>query len=132
MTTSPEIKGISTELGLHPLEPLSVEEIRTAVAIVRTSRHLGSHFRFPTVVLNEPPKDVVVNYTPGHPIEREAFLILLDNDTGTTYEAIVSLNQGTVTSWQEIPGVQPNIMADELAECEAAVKANPEFQALLR
>jgi primary-amine oxidase len=132
MTTSPEIKGISTELGLHPLEPLSVEEIRTAVAIVRTSRHLGSHFRFPTVVLNEPPKDVVVNYTPGHPIEREAFLILLDNDTGTTYEAIVSLNQGTVTSWQEIPGVQPNIMADELAECEAAVKANPEFQKILR
>jgi primary-amine oxidase len=75
---------------------------------------------------------VVVNYTPGHPIEREAFLILLDNDTGTTYEAIVSLNQGTVTSWQEIPGVQPNIMADELAECEAAVKANPEFQKILR
>ncbi len=132
MTASPEIKGISTELGLHPLEPLSVEEIRTAVAIVRTSRHLGSHFRFPTVVLNEPPKDVVVNYTPGHPIEREAFLILLDNDTGTTYEAIVSLNQGTVTSWQEIPGVQPNIMADELAECEAAVKANPEFQKILQ
>lgn len=65
MTDSPEIKCNSTQLGLHPLEPLSVEEVKTVVAIVQNSRHLGSQFRFPTAVLNEPPKDVVLKLTPG-------------------------------------------------------------------
>jgi Cu2+-containing amine oxidase len=37
-----------------------------------------------------------------------------------------------MSSWQAIPGVRPNIVADKIAESEAAVKANPEFQALLR
>lgn len=60
MAVSPEIKG-TTQLGVHPLEPLSVEEIKAAVAIVKASRRLGSQFRFPTVVLNEPPKDVELN-----------------------------------------------------------------------
>jgi Cu2+-containing amine oxidase len=36
-----------------------------------------------------------------------------------------------MSSWQAIPGVRPNIVADEIAESEAAV-TNPEFQALLR
>jgi Cu2+-containing amine oxidase len=126
MATFPDIKSTFTHPGLHPLEPLSVEEIQAAVAIAKTSRQLGSQFRFPTVVLNEPPKPVVLNFKPGDRIHREAFLILLDNATGATYEAIVSLNEGIVTSWKQIPGVQPNIMADELAECEAAVKAHPE------
>jgi len=132
MTISQSCKPSSTQPILHPLEPLSVEEIIAVVAIVRASYPVGSQFRFPTVVLNEPPKEVVLNFKEGDPIEREAFLILLDNATGTTYEAVVSLNQGSVTSWQAIPGVQPNIMADELAECEAAVKAHPDFQAVLK
>lgn len=122
---------ISSSLVLHPLEPLSVEEIKIAVATVRADRNLNKH-RFPTVVLKEPPKEIVLNFTPGDPISREAFLILLDNETGKTYEAVVNLGSSTITSWQHIPNVQPNIMADELAECEAAVKANPEFQEILR
>lgn len=122
---------ISSSLVLHPLEPLSVEEIKIAVATVRADRNLNKH-RFPTVVLKEPPKEIVLNFTPGDPISREAFLILLDNETGKTYEAVVNLGSSTITSWQHIPNVQPNIMADELAQCEAAVKANPEFQEILR
>ena len=37
-----------------------------------------------------------------------------------------------VLSWEQIPGVQPRVMFDEFAECEAAVQAHPEFQAALR
>jgi primary-amine oxidase len=132
MTISQSCKPSSTQPILHPLEPLSVEEITAAVGYRPCLLPCRFQFRFPTVVLNEPPKEVVLNFKEGDPIEREAFLILLDNATGTTYEAVVSLNQGTVTSWQAIPGVQPNIMADELAECEAAVKAHPDFQAVLK
>ena len=116
----------------HPLDPLTVEEIAAATTITRTQYSLGKQFRFPIVVLNEPPKNVVLNFQLGDPITREAFLILLDNATGKTYEAIVSLTQETVTSWKYIPDVQPRIMADEVVECEAVIKANPEFQSALK
>ena len=131
MTISPSIAPSNTQPALHPLEPLTAEEVQMAVATVRSERHLSSQFRFTSVTLNEPPKDAVLSFKLGDPVPREVFLVLLDNETGNTYEAIVDLNQRTVRSWQHIPDVQPNIMADELAECEIAVKAHPEFQAAL-
>ena len=114
----------------HPLEPLSVEEITAATAIAR-QHNVGQQLRFPIVVLNEPSKSIVLNFQQG-PIEREAFLVLLDNATGNTYEAVVSLIQEKVVSWKHVPDVQPRIMADEVFECEAVVKANPQFQAALK
>lgn len=132
MTTSQKLSNATANLSpIHPLEPLTVEEVGLAVTIVRSERELSNQFRFPTVVLNEPPKQVVLNFQTGDPVNREAFLILLDNTTGATYEAIVSLTEAKVTSWKHIPSVQPNIMPDELGECEAAVKAHPEFRAVL-
>lgn len=133
MTTTHERPELTTAVEiLHPLEPLNAEEITTAVSIVRNDRALSQYFRFACVTLNEPSKDIVLNFKPGDKIEREAFIVLLDNETGMTYEAIVSLTQEKVTSWQHIPGVQPPIMLDEFIECENAVKACPEFQEALR
>jgi primary-amine oxidase len=116
----------------HPLEPLTAEEITAAVRIARTERNLSERVRFGSVRLNEPPKELVLNFKPGDPIAREAFLILLDNADGMTYEAVVSLTTGKVVSWRPIPGVQPSIMIDEFFECERTVKAHPDFQAALR
>lgn len=115
----------------HPLEPLTAAEIAAAVTIVRTQRQVGASFRFPCVTLKEPPKSAVLRHQKGDSIHREAFLILLDNSTGNTYEAIVSLSENQVVSWEQIPNVQPNVMADEIAECEQVVKAHPEFRSLL-
>jgi primary-amine oxidase len=115
----------------HPLEPLTAAEVAAAVAIARTSQSLGNSFRFPCVTLHEPPKSVVLGFKAGDRILREAFLILLDNATGNTYEAVISLTEKSIVSWKHIPNVQPNIMADELVECEAAVKAHPDFLAAL-
>ncbi|MEA5466837.1 primary-amine oxidase [Leptothoe sp. PORK10 BA2] len=122
---------MQTPLIQHPLEPLTSQEISAAVEIVRTQKSVGEQFRFPCVTLNEPPKSVVLAFQLGDSVPREAFMILLDNATGKTYEAVVSLTQGVVVSWQHIPGVQPNIMADELAECEIVVKDHPDFRAAI-
>lgn len=120
---------------LHPLEPLTAEEIARAVQIVQAKNvehHLSGHVRFVSVNLNEPPKDVVLHFQPGNPVDREAFIILLDNADGKAYEVIVSLSEGRVVTWQHIPDVQPSIMGDEFFECEQLLKSNPEFQAALR
>ena len=111
----------------HPLDPLSPDEIVEAAAILKSERGLGSETRFETVTLNEPPKDAVLSYKAGDPFDREAFFIVFDNRTSETHEAIVSLTSGEVVSWKHIPGVQPRITLDEFSECEAAVKADPDF-----
>ena len=120
----------------HPLDPLTVEEIVEAASILKahlkTQHQLGDRVRFETIVLQEPDKDTALNFQPGDSIERNAFLVILDNDAAATYEAIVSLNERRVTSWQHVPGVQPRIMFDEFSECEATVKADPQFQAALK
>src|SRR5205807_1238319 len=107
---------------LHPLEPLTAGEITAAVHIVRTERNLHERVRFASVTLHEPPKEVVLNFKQGDPVTRAAFIILLDNTDGATYEAVVSVTEGKVTSWRHIPGAQPSIMLDEFFECEQAVK----------
>ncbi|MEW9668502.1 primary-amine oxidase [Ammoniphilus sp. 3BR4] len=115
----------------HPLEPLTVAEIQEAVSIIREKKNLGPKVRFAQVTLNEPLKEVVLNFKKGDPIDREAFIILLDNATGFTYEAVVSITNGEVTSYEYIPDVQPSFMLDEFEECERVVKENPEYQAAL-
>lgn len=133
MTTTCETPtSLNPQAGaLHPLEPLTAAEINQAVSLLRQQKNVGDGFRFPSVTLHEPPKALVQAYQPGDRFEREVAVILLDNATGQTYEAIVSLTQGQVIFWRQVPGVQPNIMADELVECEAVVKAHPDFHAAL-
>ena len=116
----------------HPLDPLTPQEIETAVAILRAGQSLGGRVRFESVELKEPPKESVLSRNGHEPPEREAFIILLDNDTGDTYEAAVSLDESKVKSWTHVPGVQPRLMMDEFFDCENAVKASPDFQAALR
>ena len=118
-------------MARHPLDPLTAAEIEEAVAILKSKRQLGPRIRFETVVLKEPDKAVVQNFSEGDVIGREAFLVVLDNAEEATYEAVVSLNDRKVTSWKHVPGVQPRIMFDEFSECEAVVKADPGFRAAL-
>ena len=124
-------KTASTQ-AQHPLNPLEADEITEAVSILKAQREIGPRVRFETVVLSEPPKEVALSHKTGDPITREAFIVTLDNDTASTYEGVVSLTEGKVKSWKHVPDVQPRVMLDEFYECEAAVKANPEFQAALK
>ena len=127
----PLVQSLKVDSVSHPLEPLTPDEISAAVATVRSEKSLSEHVRFATVVLKEPPKATVLGFAPGDSIQREAFIILLDSATAKTYEAVISLGERTVKSWQHIPNVQPPIMLDEFVACEEAVKANPDFQAAI-
>jgi len=117
----------------HPLEPLTAREIELAVAILKQERSLTMLQRFVTVTLQEPPKEKVLAFRPGDPIEREAFAVILDNAEERTYEAVVSLAERKLKSWTYVPGVQPSVMLDEFMECEEIVKSDPGFlEALAR
>ncbi len=84
------------------------------------------------ITLHEPDKKIVLGYRPGDAVERAAFVVLLDGATGKTWEAVVSLSQGRVMSWEHVPGVQPAIVLDEFSECAAAARADPRWQEAMR
>ena len=116
----------------HPLEPLGAEELRAAVAVVRREQGLDARALFEQVVLREPDKAAVRAHAQGRDVPREAFVVVLDRTAGRTYEGVVSLGEKRLVSWRHVPGVQPWIMDEEMAEIARLVKADPEFRAGLR
>ena len=118
--------------ALHPLDPLTPQEIERTVEILRQGARLGPRVRFVKVELREPPKAVVLGYRDRMPFEREAFACVLDAATAQTYEAVVSLTRGEVSSYLHIPGVQPSLMIAEWLACEVLLRNDPDFQAALR
>ncbi|QBD76163.1 primary-amine oxidase [Ktedonosporobacter rubrisoli] len=129
---STQVKG-SPAVITHPLEPLTPEEIRTAVAMVKAERSLSELVRFVSVALYEPSKQEVQAFREGDPVVRRAFMVLLDKseETSATYEVIVNISEGKIESWKHISGVQPSIMPEEFLACEQAVKEHPDFLAAL-
>ena len=95
--TESKVNTATLTSARHPLDPLTPEEIAEAAAILKTQRDLGARVRFETIVLQEPAKETVLNFRTGNPIQREAFIVILDNDAGATYEAVVNLNQRKVS-----------------------------------
>jgi primary-amine oxidase len=110
-----------------PSNPSPPNEIAAAVAILRDEKSLGARPALPPSPSTNLLKRRCCGFKPGDNITREAFAVILDNATAQTYEAVVSLTEGTVIAWKHIPGVQPPIMLDEFIECENAVKACPAF-----
>ena len=113
---------------MHPLEPLTADEIRLAVSILRDTGKVTPTTRFISVSLKEPPK---ANVHAGKETHRVAFAVLFDNATNSCFETAACLFHKKVISWKHVPGVQPTMTADEMIECERAVLESPEFQAAL-
>jgi primary-amine oxidase len=80
---------------MHPLEPLSAEEIGGAIAVARRQRELADSVRFVSVMLREPGKDAVRDWREGAPVERVAELVLLDPAREATFESLVSIGAGS-------------------------------------
>jgi primary-amine oxidase len=114
----------------HPLDPLSAAELEAAVACVRRTRELAGVVRFVSVELRDPAKAQLAAWRAGKPPPpREAALVVLAD--GLTHEAVVDLGADALVAWDHVPGVHAAVTADEYAEAELAVKADPGFRAAL-
>src|ERR1700722_3493443 len=68
-------------MSVHPLDPLSAEEILRASTVLREAKQLGAEWRFAIVHLQEPEKAVVLKYQPGESFDRCAFLMVFEYTT---------------------------------------------------
>ena len=118
----------------HPLDPLSADEIRQAAAILRRDQTIGDTWRFASIELREPAKDALAQLEAGgQPGAREAIVVCWDRADGLAHRATVSLTGDKVTTWEDLPGQQPNMTVDEWHECDEMLRAHPELtQALAR
>jgi primary-amine oxidase len=112
----------------HPLDPLTAEQIRRVAAILRRDRDLGESWRFASIELREPAKDVLTALESGLTVlgsGREAVAVGWDRSDGQAYRAVVSLTGDAVTSWEHLPGQQPNMTVDEWHECDQLLRSHP-------
>jgi primary-amine oxidase len=116
----------------HPLEPLTAEEVRLAVSLLKDAGRVTPTTRFVSVSLKEPPKALVLGGADPATIDRQAFAVLFDNAANACHEATLSLTARRLLAWKHVPGVQPTMTIDEQVECEQAVLASPEFKAALK
>jgi primary-amine oxidase len=121
VTNSAQPSGTGPE---HPLDPLTAEQIRQVAQIVRRDRELGDSWRFASIELAEPSKDALAA---GQVTSREAIAVGWDRADGQAYRARVSLTADAVTSWQHLPGQQPNMTTDEWHECDQLLRVHPEM-----
>jgi primary-amine oxidase len=116
---------IVTNSPAHPLDPLTAEEIRQAAAILRRDSAVGvvgSGWRFASIDLKEPGKAALAA---GEATGRDAIVVCWDRADGQAYRAVVSLAGDAVTSWEHLPGQQPNMTVDEWHECDQVLRADP-------
>jgi primary-amine oxidase len=113
---------IVTSAPEHPLDPLTAEEIRQAAAILRRDRGVGAGWRFASIDLREPAKDVLAA---GAVAGRETTVVCWDRSDGRAFRAVVSLTDDAVTAWEDLPGQQPNMTVDEWHECDVMLRAHP-------
>jgi primary-amine oxidase len=109
----------------HPLDPLSGAEIRQAAAIARRDRKIGDTWRFASIELKEPAKADLPALEAQSEAGREALVVCWDRADGQAYRATVSLTGDKVTSWEHLPGQQPNMTVDEWHECDEMLRADP-------
>ena len=115
----------------HPLDPLTADEFRATAAVLRRDKGVDERWRFASIELREPAKDVVRCFAAGDPIRREARVTCWSRDEGTTYKALVSLTDDAVLSWEAVPGEQANMTLDEWHEAHEALIVHPDVVAAL-
>ncbi|MGH9097983.1 MAG: primary-amine oxidase, partial [Acidimicrobiales bacterium] len=116
----------------HPLEPLTAEEIRTAVRTVRDSGRIADVARFATITLEDPPKARLASFRPADPVERRVRLVIVPGPEATVIEAVVSFPATEIVSWVVRSDVRPALLFEDSIRAINALKADPGWQQAMR
>ena len=121
----------ATQIVGHPMDPLAAEEYSAVVRALTDGDYVDGAALYPLITLEEPPKEDVLQWSPGDPIPRLAFAIVKQGPE--TFEAIVDTIGGKVLSWKQVEDVQPGLLPTvEWSLVQAIVRGDQEWQAAAR
>lgn len=115
----------SPERCIHPLEPLSKEEIGKAAKIVKEKEQVA--VRFEMVELKEPSKDFVRTFQVGDDIPRFATVSVYKLKQIGVSVYTIDLGKDTVVEVKHHADACPMIQLEEFDEIEEICKNDPEF-----
>lgn len=107
--------------ALHPLDPLTADEIALAIATVK--EHHGECF-FNVVSLHEPPKAEMLTWLDNPSVRpaRVADIVVIVRG-GKVYDGLVNLQGPTIIKWELMEGVQPIVCPVTLPTGELSLTA---------
>jgi primary-amine oxidase len=119
---------VSTPEVEHPLDPLTAAEIERTTEILESHDEVDDTIGFYSYQPVEPPKDDLAEWEAGDAFDREVTAVLRDFEARETYEAVVSLTDDEVVSWEHLPDAIPHIPDMDVREAEEAIIADEEFR----
>ena len=116
----------------HPLDPLTADEIRSSVTVVRESGRVSDGVLFAMVTLDEPSREVLAAHTPGDPVDRRVRLTILPGPEASVTEVVVALATGEIVEWTAHPGMRPALLFDDSYRAILALRDHPQWQEAMR
>lgn len=115
-----------SESKTHPLDQLTIAEIKVAAAICRQHKP-EINFAFNSITLKEPPKpDVLAYFRDASRVPpRCALSIAFEAGTTTLYEIVIDITAKKVESFVNRKGVMPTITLEDLQATETIVRSDP-------
>ena len=110
----------------HYLDPLSSDEIGTAVKVTRAESGLDDTAWFETVTLDE-PRQTILRTEPSQ--NRCAYVCCYERSSNRTLRGVVDLIEEVLLQWDHVEGVQARIPPDEFSDAAVFVKEDARFQA---
>ncbi|WP_455926328.1 primary-amine oxidase [Pseudomonas putida] len=126
-------KTFVVETRPHPLNPLSADEIKTAVDAIKASPHYQGNYRFTEISLHEPAKDQVWKFVyTGNPVTdpREANVVVLDGKH--VIESTVDLKTRQVLSWKPVVGAHGMVLLDDFTAVQSIIEGSSEYAQALK
>jgi primary-amine oxidase len=122
--------------AVHPLDPLTPDEIRIASQVIKADRRFAAS-AIPFISVEEPPKASVLawqtraasNQAAESPSRHARALVVSE---GGMVEAVVDIDAKRLLSSVERKGVQGPVTAAEAMSTSRIVLGNPQFQSSLR
>ncbi len=122
---------VDTARRVHPLDPLSADEITAARDLLVAAGRLGETVRVAYLSMKEPAKAVLRG---GGRVPRQARAILLDTRTGATTDLDLDLDSGEIVRSTPVdPAVtgQAPVLIEEFAAIEEILAADDGWRAAL-
>jgi len=114
----------------NALDPLTAGEIDRVHDVLGAHALIGGSRRVSVVDLLEPAKADALR---GTVVPRKAFVVLYDAARNATSEAVVNVDERTLESAREVPGVEPRLDGVDADAAETITRANGAWrQALAR
>jgi primary-amine oxidase len=117
---------------LHPLDPITADEVTAAVALIVGDDRYETDFVFAHLRLHEPDKPVVLAHEPNTSADREVEALLVPPGRLEAIDVVVSVSTGEIRSWTVHDGMRPALLFGEAFAAIVGVKEHPEWQAAMK